>query len=81
MVNAKLKNQRLFSQGGKSESELTIAYSERRVVGTALTRLCPTLHSPLAAPRGLQRLGCVDIEKRAKALDRDFRHRFAMLGN
>src|ERR1700682_3091285 len=32
----------------------------------------------LGSPRGLERLRRVDVEKGAKALDRDFRHRLAM---
>ena len=36
---------------------------------------------PQPPPRGLQRLRRVDIEKRAVALDRHFRHRFGMLGD
>src|ERR1700722_20633953 len=35
----------------------------------------------LTAPRGFERLRCVDIEKGAIPLDGDFRHRFIMFGN
>src|ERR1700722_5571823 len=35
----------------------------------------------LIAARGFQRLRRVNIQKRAVALDRDFSHRFVMLGN
>ena len=38
-------------------------------------------HPSLDAPRGLKRLGCVDVEKSAKAFDRDFRHRLSVPGN
>src|SRR5260221_10967365 len=37
--------------------------------------------TPSPPLRGLQRLRGVDIEEGAKAFDRDFRHRLAMLGD
>src|SRR3569832_2309887 len=41
----------------------------------------PTKTVSSGAARGLERLRRIDIEKRAIALDRNFRHRFVMLGN